>query len=260
MRIAIAASSLVLTMAAAAQADIITQWNFNSNPADASTSTGLLTPSTGSGTASTVGGTVGSFATGSPSDAAAAGTDNSGWGLTTWAAQGAGSGTRGAQFSVATTGATAISVSFDLRDSGTVSRYFQMQYTTDGTNWLTPSAAVGTASGPTTLNNNVAATFGNDGLIMIQAASGSQQFAQGFSYTFSTAAVENNANFGIRLVAVFAPSTSTYISSNAGTSTAYSTSGTFRIDTVTFNGTIPTPGCGALMGLGMLAASRRRRV
>jgi len=261
MRRTVTASVVVaLALASSARAAVITQWNFNSNPADASTSTGTLTPSTGTGTASNVGGTTFTYATGSLTDPASAGNDNTGWNSTAWAAQGTGSGTRGVQLTAATTGYSDIVVTWDMRMSGTVSRFFQLQYTTDGSNYSNVSG--GTAGGPANLNNNTAGSITNAGLISVTAASGSQQFAEGLSYTFPTgSAVENNANFGLRLVAVFDPvNGSNYISANAGTTAAYSANGTLRLDMFTISGTaVPEPGTLGLLIVGAFAAIRRRR-
>lgn len=67
----------------------VAQWNFNSTPPDANTGTGVTTPSTGSGTASLVGGTTATFASG---DAGTGSTDpatgdDSGWNVTAFPAQ-----------------------------------------------------------------------------------------------------------------------------------------------------------------------------
>jgi hypothetical protein len=106
----------------------------------------------------------------------------------------------------------------------------------------------------------------SSGLIQIQSASGSQQFAEGLRYSFATnSLLENNANFGFRLLAVFDPvNGSNYISSFAGTTAAYSTGGTFRLDNIAISGitTVPEPTSIALLsvaGFAGLAASYRRR-
>jgi hypothetical protein len=224
--------AFVLTSASSLEAAIISQWDFNSNPADASTGTGTTAPSLGSGIASLVG-TTATFAVGS-----GGGTDNTGWNLTGWAAQGTGSGTRGAQFTSNTSGFNDISVTFDARMSGTVSRFFELQATLDGTNYSAVSG--GTVTNPTLPSNNTVATLSTSGLLQINSASGAQEFAQGFKYTFANGSVfENNANFGVRLVAVFDPASgANYVSSNAGSTGAYRTTGTFRIDNVSLEGSI----------------------
>ena len=88
-------STLLLGFTAIQAQTTITQWNFNSNPPDASTSSGSSTPSTGSGTSSVIGGVTPSFASGTSnggsSDPATA--DNTGYGLVTFPASGAGNKT-----------------------------------------------------------------------------------------------------------------------------------------------------------------------
>lgn len=208
-----------------------------------------------------IGGTSGTFATGAGT---IGGTDNTGWNVTSWAAQGTGSGTRGVQFTGSTAGFTNITLDMDLRMSSTVSRFFQLQATSDGSTYGNVSGGV--ATGPTVLNNNVTATMSSSGLIQIQSSPATQQFAEGFRYSFATNSLfENNANFGFRLLSVFDPvNGSNYISSNAGTTAAYSVNGTFRLDNIAINGitAVPEPTSIALLsvaGFAGLAASYRRR-
>jgi hypothetical protein len=121
MKTAFASLILCGMIASAANADVITQWNFEGDTTVAST---------GSGTASLVGGTTATFATGNG--------PGRGWNTTTYAAQSTGSGTRGVSFLTATAGFTDISLTFDLRASGTGSRWAQVDYTLDGgLNWTT---------------------------------------------------------------------------------------------------------------------------
>src|SRR5947209_5229248 len=103
-KVTLAFSVATLGLAAAAPAGVISQWNFNSTTGDANTATGVSTPSSGSGTLGLVGGTTSTFAGGSPGDSNT--TDNSGLNVTTFPAQGAGSGTAGVQFSASTAGQT----------------------------------------------------------------------------------------------------------------------------------------------------------
>lgn len=252
---------LILGSVNKSNADVITGWNFNSVTPDATLTTGTTAASVGTGTASVIGGTNASFATGAGT---IGGTDNSGWNITTFAAQGTGSGTRGVQFTGSTAGFTNITLDMDLRMSGTASRFFQLQATSDGSTYGNVSGGV--ATGPTVLNNNVTATMSSSGLIQIQSSPATQQFAEGFRYSFATNSLfENNANFGFRLLSVFDPvNGSNYISSNAGTTAAYSVNGTFRLDNIAINGitAVPEPTSIALLsvaGFAGLAASYRRR-
>jgi hypothetical protein len=229
----IALLALVAT-AGIAQADIITQWDFNSLPSDNSSSTGTLTPNVGTGTASLVGGTTATFASGNASGGSTdpdVSLNDSGWNVTTWAAQSTASGERGVAFFGSTVGFTDIIVTFDQRHSNTVSAFFGVDYTADG--------------GATWTNATI-----------FQATAGDTWFNNRTVDLSSIAAVENNPNFGFRVVAVFAPTGGYVASSPTGT---YGSTGTARFDMVTINGVIPTPGALALASIGGLLAARRRR-
>ena len=234
-----------MAIAGAANAAVVTQWTFEGDTTNAST---------GSGTASLIGGTSGTFATGSGGGRA--------WNTSTYKAQGTGSGEAGVQFLVSTASAGGgfggISVSFDQRSSGTGSRWAQVDYTLDGgSTWVTGF-----------WNNNGGLsphdTFYN--------------FTVDFS---SVSGANNNAGFGFRIVSIFSPqafnqnSTLSYLANAAymranadakfaptpGVGTGdYGTTGTWRFDNVTVNGTaIPAPGAIALLGAAGLVGARRRR-
>ena len=195
----------------------ITQWNFNSNPADASTSTGSTIPSIGAGTLATIGGVAATFSSGSNSGGSSdpALTDNTGLGLSnSWPAQGTNNKTAGIQFAVSTVGHTGIMINFDLRHSNTGPKHFTVQYTTD-VNATTP----------------VWVDFIED------SATIGDVFVNNRSYNLSSiTALNNNANAGFRIVSSFRPSTSIY--APATTASLYSTTGTWRFDMVTVKGTV----------------------
>jgi len=238
-----------LTAAASAQ---ITQWNFNSIVPDAATGTGTTTPNIGTGSISNIGGTTTTFASGDASGGSSdpATGDDSGWNLTTFPAQSAGSGTAGLQGLASTAGFSNISVSWDLRTSNSGSRYYQFQYTLDG------SAAI-----PSYI------PFGGDANNVFTSGGGDFWNNNNLVDLSSVAGANNNANFGFRIVSVFSPVGFTnltpvtfgpnqgYRAANAD-DRAYATSGTWRFDMVTV---VPAPGALALLGLGGLALSRRRR-
>jgi uncharacterized protein (TIGR03382 family) len=219
-----------LTLAAGAAQAQVALWTFNSVPPDAATNTGTLLPAVGSGIASylnTSPGNVTGFATGNPADTSSPG-DNSRWTITNFPAQGTGSGTAGAQFAASTVGATDIIVSFYLRFSNTANRFMQFQYTTDGSTY-------------TDFGGVYEHTLGGDTWVLL-------------SYDLSTiSGVNNNPSFGFRVVSVFGPN-GQYVA--ARDISSYGTTGTWGFDLVEV---VPTPGAMALLGLGGLVASRRRR-
>lgn len=192
---------------------IITQWNFNSVPPDASNATGSTVASTGAGTLLNIGGTAASFASasasGGSSDPATA--DNTGLALTTFPAQGTANNTAGISFAASTAGYHDIIISYDLRHSNTGPRHEQLQYTADIT-----------ATSPSWIN------FALDA-----GALGDTWFARSYNLSAITA-LNNNPNAGFRVVAAFDPATGTYAASN--TASTYASSGTWRFDMVTIKG------------------------
>lgn len=207
------------------------------------------TPSTGSGTATLIG-TTATFATGVSGQA---------WNTSGFAAQSTGSGTRGVQFLASTAGYENITVSFNHRASGTASRWANVEYTVDGgVNWILAGSNGGGLSPHDTF----------------------------YEFTFdlsSLGIVDDDAEFGIRIVSVFAPvdfdqnatladfaAGAAYQRANAqsgfapgsGTGTGdYGAGGTWRFDNVTISGTaiVPEPASAMLGSLGMLCLLRRRR-
>lgn len=224
-----------------AAAQVITQWDFEGD---------TLNASTGSGTALNVGGTSSTFATGNGA--------GRGWNTSAYQAQETGSGTAGVSFFTSTVGYLDIQFSFDHRASGTASRWAQIDYTLDGgANWVT-------------------GFWNNEG-----GLSPHDNFYS-FSVDFSgVAGAADNADFGVRIVSIFSPlafnqnaslsyaANTAYMRANAqatyegtpGVGTGnYAATGTWRFDNVTFSGAvIPAPGAIALLALGGLVGSRRRR-
>jgi hypothetical protein len=215
MKRAILSLLLLTTATLSASAETLVQWNFNSNPPDTSTGTGTTAPSTGSGTASLVGGVTQAFFAGSTADAGS--TDNSGWNTTDYPAQGAGNKTRGVQFRVSTLGFESVVVTWEQRNSATSSRYTRVQYSTDGTTFI---------DGP-----------------VITAFNDTQFHAQTASLA-TIQGVNDNPNFLVRIVAEFEDTAtgagaSGYVA--AGTSSSYGITGTIRYDLVTISG-VPATG------------------
>ncbi len=208
-----------MAVAGSASAAVVTQWNFEAQ---------TLSASTGTGTASLVGGTTSTFATGF------GGSGTFALNTSTYAAQGTEDRTRGVQFSGSTAGYESITLDWKERHSNTSANTVAVFATSDGTNWVeiqvfsfTPAAS---GTGDTWYARSV--TLGSE--------------------------YANSANFGFRVLAAFAPGTSGYLASRS--TSAYGTSSTLRFDDVTINGTaIPAPGAIALLGAAGLVGTRRRR-
>lgn len=223
-------------LSAHAQAQVVTQWTFNSVPADAATSTGTLQPGIGIGTASLVGVTSSTFssgdADGGSSDPSSG--DDSGWQTSGYAAQGTNDKGRGVRFDVSTVGFEDIVITYDLRHSNTSSRYEQVQYSLDGISFIDIA----------TFDGNAGDTWFKGRSVDLSGISGAN----------------DNPSFAFRVVATFAPGSNAYSAANAGSN--YGTTGSWRFDMVTVSAApVPEPETYALMlaGLGLVAGVTRRR-
>lgn len=228
----------LVAAAGTASADVITQWNFNSNPSDANTGTGVTAPVIGAGTIAVFGGVTQTFASGDASGGSSDANvgDDSAFNTTTYAAQGTGSGTRGFGVTVSTLGFQGISFEFDRRTSNTSSRYVEVLFDAGSGFQSAGFAGLTPTAGDTWQNNLVFAL---------------------------PAAADNVAALTIRVVAVFESvatgnANTNYVASNP--TAAYATSGTLRYDMVEVLGSrIPTPASAALLGMGLAFAGGRRR-
>jgi hypothetical protein len=222
-------SSVVVAISSSASAAVVTQWTFNSSNAALT-----LTPYIGTGTASYVGGAAANgtgIASGWVDDTTAVSpVVNNRWTMTTFPAATAASGTAGAQFAVSTVGYENVTLSFGLRNSNTSSKYAQLQYSTNGTDFTNFGEVItGTGDVWTSVSRDLS----------------------------SLTTTDNNSAFAFRVVSVFAPGTSAYAA--AKSTSAYGVGGTYGFDLVTVNGTaIPSPGAIALLGFAGLVARRRR--
>lgn len=132
----------------------------------------------------------------------------------------------GVQFKAGTTGYTNIIFTWDLRFSDTAPNTVRLQYTTDGSNW-----------------NNFTMTGSNTTYCLGSInTNGCYETNTGNSYRrirvdfTSITAANNNANFGVRLLASYYQSSGQYRQSTTTASVA-TNSGTWRFDNVSFLGT-----------------------
>ncbi len=250
MKTIVSIAALFAASLQVAQAGVITAWTFendavavNNNPA----------PSTGSGTASSIG--MGAYATpniGVATDdvvvGAAGDTGSNGdadltnvWRVraqagTAGAANGWSSlapiGTQGAVFAASTAGYSNITVSFDWYATTQGEAKLQLQYTTDGTTWhnvpLTLSAA---DSGLTVMSNSTSANTVMGSYVSI-SGSAVQNWFPGLTATISDSKAANNPLFAIEMV-----NASTGADDVAAAGTALNnSSGNWRFDNVTISG------------------------
>ena len=200
----------LFAVCSSAYAATIAHWNFNSPVPDNDATTGTAAPAVGAGSASLVGGVSATFtASNGSSDPAA---DNSNWRITTWPAQGTQNKQNGIRFDVPTVGYRNVTLSWDLRNSNTASKYTRLQYTTNGTDFI--DFQVITMPSITWINGQSASFIGLPG-------------------------VENNSKFAVRFVTEFESTalgsgTVGYVPSNPGST--YGSVGTLRFDMVLFAG------------------------
>jgi hypothetical protein len=191
---------------------VISQWNFNNSD---------LSPSTGSGTASAVGGVTAGFVNGlgGSSDRAAANKAAS--------VKGTSGVFTGMQFAVNTTGKKSIKVYWDVGASGSASKYTKFQYTLD----VTAATPTWSDYSPTATDSPGITPAG--GLYPVDQAD--VALLQRSADLSAISGVENNAKFGFRVISSNAPGTSS-IARADGTSAVYSTAGTVKYDMVTVTG------------------------
>ena len=189
------------------------------------------TPNFGTGTSSVVNLTSPTTATGFAS-ATGCGNGNSGsaWQNTNFN-PGITNEVNGVQFNIATSNFNNIIFSWDQRFSKTSPNSVRLQYTTNGSTW----------------NNFIMSNTNTTICAGAINANGCFETNTGDSYRrirvdlSSITAINNNANFGIRLLASQYQSTGQYRQSTTPASVATST-GTWRFDNVTFLGTPTTTG------------------
>ncbi len=213
---------ILLTLVAAlplcmsASADVIAQWDFNTNPSDFDDQTGTYLPVIGTGVAAPAGGATSSFiAAKGSSDLIGADPNNSCWRLLTFPTQGTSNKISGVQYTVDTSGYQNITLTWDQLNTGPASKYWRVQYSTDnGATWIDYDVIINTGTQGSWINPITTVSF------------------------VSVPGANNNPNFGVRIVSEF-QSTATGAGADAYVpmGTTYATTGTFKTDMVIFNGT-----------------------
>jgi hypothetical protein len=261
-----------------ARAGIIAGWTFENNAIGANNSP---TPSSGSGTASSigmnlyptpnVGVTADDVLVGKNSDTGAnlvadttqiwriralAGSNGAanGW------SSAAPIGTQGAVFAASTVGFNAINVSFDWYSTTQGEGNLQLEYTTNGTAWNNVPITLSGSDGGlhiltnTTSANTVIGSYANDNVLVDSA--GGQDWFTGLTASITDPLAANNPLFAIEMVNA---STGADDVSTQGTA-LNNTSGNWRFDNVAINGTstVPEPASLAMLGLGATALLARR--
>lgn len=215
-----AAVLVAASFAAAAQADVIASWTFETSvPATA----GPHAPEVGSGSA------LGSHASGSAvySNPAGNGSPES-FSSNFWSVGDY------YQFQVDATGYEEISITWDQTSSSTGPRDFDLQWSTDGINFTTITAYQPLVNGAPNPPWNATT-----------------------SSPLYTNSVTGPGNLDGQATVYFRLTQTTNIAENGGTVAG---TGTDRVDNIIIEGSpVPTPGSFALLGLGGLVAMRRRR-
>lgn len=213
-----AVTSSVASLALGSSGVSLAYWTFNGDLNEASP-----VPYQGVGTAA--GASTVSFiqVAGSDNDWASPG-PNHAWGTKGYPLQGTSNKVNGARFNTSTVGAKNVNVTFDLRATTTASKYFRLQYTTNGTDFI--DYPVSTPVISATLYNQYPA------------------------YNLSGfAGVRNNPNFGIKVVTEFESTAKNGNTNNAnyvGVSSTYNgnidTGGTISFDIVNITADAITSG------------------
>jgi hypothetical protein len=236
---------VLLTACLASRGDVIRQWDFNSQPSDFDRNTGSTRPTDGhSAPAYSCGGVGNRFGYASnatqPDDPNTL--DNSQWrlGQTTDPITAANlpdgfptasnaNKTAGAILPANSSGYHNISIDWNQENSAAASKYWRLQYTINGVDWLdTPKVITASSTDPAGAETDTPA------------------WQKGLSFSFAgISGVDDNPNFAVRFVSEFeftalGAGSESYIGNRAGTT--YGTGGTMWLDMITVSGDVIDPG------------------
>ena len=147
----------LLMAAGVARGNVISQWTFNSTGVDNDPTTGTLSPETGAGTITTVGGVSNSgFAQGSASDTSpsATGNNNSSFETQGYPPFDQNNKSAGIEIAVSTSGYQDIGLSFEHNQFSGASASFRIQYSTDGVNFTDATGYTGSSAGAFALRSD----------------------------------------------------------------------------------------------------------
>jgi uncharacterized protein len=134
----------------------------------------------------------------------------------TYPAQSTSSKTAGIQITASTSGYKNILFTMDMRHGNKCANTVVLQYTTDGSTW-------------------------NDATSYVASITDDTWFLRSYDFS-SLTAVNNNANFAIRIVSSFASGTSAYATSNPSSSYSYDVTKGYRFDNISLKGTAISAG------------------
>jgi len=151
-------------------------------------------------------------------------------------------GTQGVEFDASTAGYSGITISFDWYASTQGEANLQLQYTTDGSNWVNTAINIGTNSseGLAVLNNSTSANtvdgyYISDNKLTNSSKAGQDWFTD-LTATISDPNAANDPNFAIRLVNASTGTDDVNTQGNA----LNNVSGNWRFDNVVISGTAQT--------------------
>ena len=218
-----------------AEPEIFTQWDFEADPLTPNVTN--PDPAIGSGLASAIG-SMGTLSRGTGSATGCSQTTGTG----SWAFGSVSPGTNessGAQFMVSTVGFEDIAFRYDQRFSNAATRTVRVQYTLDGTTWNNLDVTSGNYFND--CSNRGGIDLGRiDVADPVGANAGDSWSRRNIDFSGIIGA-NNNANFGVRIVAAHYAETGEFRQANNASLVA--TGGTWRFDNVTFSGLpiIPEP-------------------